>query len=297
MIYYLNDAGEDELAVMAVLRNTFHLSLGEAREIIAGAPAALPEISGAEAEELLERLRSFGAKVGAAPAAAAPSEQSEPAESSDYSIITSPSGFSVLVEPDPEPEPEPEPQTEPKPEPIYNPIFGEFVVKPSATPRSEEPIIKVFVHPHQEKLRMVKLVMEFLGIRLAEAKEIVDNFPEQPLPLAKSDAKKFVLMMKEQGFKTSYMPIGIAEATVAASAAPEAAPASSADTIASIEIKDPGPKRMQIIPLLKKELGYKYSQASDYAEKGGVLRDFPSQDVAHRVADALRALGATINIG
>lgn len=281
MIYYLNDAGEDELAVMAVLRNTFHLSLGEAREIIAGAPAALPEISGAEAEELLERLRSFGAKVGAAPAAAAPSESIEHSEFSESSEFSDSSA----------PEPAPEPEVR------YNPIFGEFVVKPSATPRSEEPIIKVFVHPHQEKLRMVKLVMEFLGIRLAEAKEIVDNFPEQPLPLAKSDAKKFVLMMKEQGFKTSYMPIGIAEATVAASAAPEAAPASSADTIASIEIKDPGPKRMQIIPLLKKELGYKYSQASDYAEKGGVLRDFPSQDVAHRVADALRALGATISLG
>lgn len=281
MIYYLNDAGEDELAVMAVLRNTFHLSLGEAREIIAGAPAALPEISGAEAEELLERLRSFGAKVGAAPAAAAPSESIERSEFSESSEFSDSSA----------PEPAPEPEVR------YNPIFGEFVVKPSATPRSEEPIIKVFVHPHQEKLRMVKLVMEFLGIRLAEAKEIVDNFPEQPLPLAKSDAKKFVLMMKEQGFRTSYMPIGIAEATVAASAAPEAAPASSADTIASIEIKDPGPKRMQIIPLLKKELGYKYSQASDYAEKGGVLRDFPSQDVAHRVADALRALGATISLG
>lgn len=281
MIYYLNDAGEDELAVMAVLRNTFHLSLGEAREIIAGAPAALPEISGPEAEELLERLRSFGAKVGAAPAAAAPSESIEHSEFSESSEFSDSSA----------PEPAPEPEVR------YNPIFGEFVVKPSATPRSEEPIIKVFVHPHQEKLRMVKLVMEFLGIHLAEAKEIVDNFPEQPLPLAKSDAKKFVLMMKEQGFKTSYMPIGIAEATVAASAAPEAAPASSADTIASIEIKDPGPKRMQIIPLLKKELGYKYSQASDYAEKGGVLRDFPSQDVAHRVADTLRALGATINIG
>lgn len=281
MIYYLNDAGEDELAVMAVLRNTFHLSLGEAREIIAGAPAALPEISGAEAEELLERLRSFGAKVGAAPAAAAPSESIERSEFSEGSEFSDSSA----------PEPAPEPEVR------YNPIFGEFVVKPSATPRSEEPIIKVFVHPHQEKLRMVKLVMEFLGIRLAEAKEIVDNFPEQPLPLAKSDAKKFVLMMKEQGFKTSYMPIGIAEATVAASAAPEAAPASSADTIDTIEIKDPGPKRMQIIPLLKKELGYKYSQASDYAEKGGVLRDFPSQDVAHRVADALRALGATISLG
>lgn len=281
MIYYLNDAGEDELAVMAVLRNTFHLSLGEAREIIAGAPAALPEISGAEAEELLERLRSFGAKVGAAPAAAAPSESIERSEFSESSEFSDSSA----------PEPAPEPEVR------YNPIFGEFVVKPSATPRSEEPIIKVFVHPHKEKLRMVKLVMEFLGIRLAEAKEIVDNFPEQPLPLAKSDAKKFVLMMKEQGFKTSYMPIGIAEATVAASAAPEAAPASSTDTIASIEIKDPGPKRMQIIPLLKKELGYKYSQASDYAEKGGVLRDFPSQDVAHRVADALRALGATISLG
>lgn len=272
------------MAVMAVLRNTFHLSLGEAREIIAGAPAALPEISGAEAEELLERLRSFGAKVGAAPAAAAPSESIERSEFSEGSEFSDSSA----------PEPAPEPEVR------YNPIFGEFVVKPSATPRSEEPIIKVFVHPHEEKLRMVKLVMEFLGIRLAEAKEIVDNFPEQPLPLAKSDAKKFVLMMKEQGFKTSYMPIGIAEATVAASAAPEAAPASSADTIGTIdtiEIKDPGSKRMQIIPLLKKELGYKYSQASDYAEKGGVLRDFPSQDVAHRVADALRALGATINIG
>lgn len=279
MIYYLNDAGEDELAVMAVLRNTFHLSLGEAREIIAGAPAALPEISGAEAEELLERLRSFGAKVGAAPAESAErSESSEFSESSKFSDS-------------PAPEPAPEPEVR------YNPIFGDIAVKPSATPRSEEPIIKVFVHPHQEKLRMVKLVMEFLGIRLAEAKEIVDNFPEQPLPLAKSDAKKFVLMMKEQGFKTSYMPIGIAEATVAASAAPEPAPASSADTIDTIEIKDPGSKRMQIIPLLKKELGYKYSQASDYAEKGGILRNFPSQDVAHRVADALRALGATINIG
>lgn len=287
MIYYLNDAGEDELAVMAVLRNTFHLSLGEAREIIAGAPAALPEISGPEAEELLERLRSFGAKVGAAPAAAAPSESVERSESSESSES---SEFSKSSAPEPAPEPEVR----------YNPIFGDIVVKPSATPRSEEQIIKVFVHPHQEKLRMVKLVMEFLGIRLAEAKEIVDNFPEQPLPLAKSDAKKFVLMMKEQGFKTSYMPIGIAEATVAASAAPQAAPASSADTIgtiASIEIKDPGSKRMQIIPLLKKELGYKYSQASDYAEKGGVLRDFPSQDVAHRVADALRALGATISLG
>lgn len=287
MIYYLNDAGEDELAVMAVLRNTFHLSLGEAREIIAGAPAALPEISGAEAEELLERLRSFGAKVGAAPAAAAPSESVERSEFSESSESSESSEFSDSSAPEPAPEPEVR----------YNPIFGDIVVKPSATPRSEEPIIKVFVHPHQEKLRMVKLVMEFLGIRLAEAKDIVDNFPEQPLPLAKSDAKKFVLMMKEQGFKTSYMPIGIAEATVAASAAPEPAPASSADTIDTIEIKDPGSKRMQIIPLLKKELGYKYSQASDYAEKGGVLRNFPSQDVAHRVADALRALGATINIG
>lgn len=65
--------------------------------------------------------------------------------------------------------------------------------------------------------------------------------------------------------------------------------------ITKITVTDPGKKRMQLVPLLKTQMGFTYSQAASIAEKGGELTHFPTQEAAREIVRTMTALGVQFN--
>ena len=285
MTYYLIDAGSETFAVMAVLRSTLRLSLGEARSIITNTPSALPEMTDELAAEAVGRLRAAGATVSTT-LAEAPSE------------------------PDPEPEPEVKPahtQAEledalsrawtvvsapaadvpSRPDESPAPAGSQYATNPGG---GEEMYEVPLPDAGNTKLVLVKCIKEATGWGLKESKDWADMPVGTPMQFPRTYAQELAAYLTSGGFPTTARPIGSA-------AAPKPASAATPGAINRINITNPGPHRMQIIPLLKKELKMKYADAADIAEDGGELDSFPSAEAARRVADSLRELGAEFTIG
>lgn len=288
MTYYLNSAGADSIAVMAALRSSFRISLGAANSLIANIPSALPVPADGDMESAVERLRRAGATVDTVPVSAAPEpepEQPQPEpEIPAVSFWDSPSPAESPVQAAPAaPVAEPSAYAAPAPDPVVS-------AAPAATSVGAG-YYTVYLQPTPAKLVLVKEVKELTGWGLKEAKEWVDEAPNGGRTFEAAYAFGIRDKLAEAGFRTRLVAAG---ASGAPKAAPVQAPAPS--VINKITITDPGSKRMQIIPLLKKELRMNYSSAANLAEKGGDITSFPDAATAARVADALRALGATITL-
>lgn len=99
-ILYLNSAGPDALATMAVIRSLYHLSLGESRRMIADCPVSLPATpAGLSEEDVKQRFAVAGAEVGDSPVTAKPAPEPEPepatAPVSEWQTETSPAAASI----------------------------------------------------------------------------------------------------------------------------------------------------------------------------------------------------------
>lgn len=274
MTYYLIEAGSDSLAVMAALRSSFRISLGAANSLIANVPSELPAPHDGDIEGAVERLRRAGATVDTTTVVSRP-ETTAPRPSQPEPVSSSGFGFS-------------------DPKAMWNYYTpGEPVIHETDTD-SDRDKYDVYLPVTSEKLRMVKAVKEATGWGWKETKEWVDEAPFGSRRFSASNAMALRDYLAAAGFEPNLVRPGenvpkIDEAPTETSAMPS--------VINKITITDPGAKRMQIIPLLKKELKMNYSSAAGLAESGGDITTFPDAATAARVADALRALGAVITLG
>lgn len=140
------------------------------------------------------------------------------------------------------------------------------------------------------KLALVKAVKEATGWGLKESKEWVDEGPEagRTFPTDVAFGIRDYLVSVGFGARAVTADPNVAKLCTAAAPAPV--------QITKITINFPGPKRMQIIPLLKQELKMNYSSAATLAAKGGDITSFPDAATATRVAAALHSLEAVITI-
>ena len=312
MTYYLIDAGSETFAVMAVLRSTLRLSLGEARSIITNTPSALPEMTDELAAEAVGRLRAAGATVSTtlAEAPSEPDPEPEPevkpahtqAELEDalsraWTVVSAPAA-DVPSRPDESPAPAGS-QYATNPggsQYVTNPGGSQYATNPGGSqyatnPGGGEEMYEVpLPDAGNTKLVLVKCIKEATGWGLKESKDWADMPVGTPMQFPRTYAQELAAYLTSGGFPTTARPIGSA-------AAPKPASAATPGAINRINITNPGPHRMQIIPLLKKELKMKYADAADIAEDGGELDSFPSAEAARRVADSLRELGAEFTIG
>lgn len=166
-ILYLNSAGPDPLATMAVIRSLYHLSLGESRRMIADCPVSLPETpAGLSEEDVKQRFAVAGAEVGESPAAARPTPESAPA-----------------AEPEPAPAPASEWMAATAPvaeEPAAPATVGGFdlsgfehLFNQPAAPASRLHI--AWRSCGEYKLRVTKIISAITGLRLAPAKDWADT--------------------------------------------------------------------------------------------------------------------------
>ena len=272
-VIYLISAGADPLAVMAALRSAFTLSLGAARGYISSCPKALPPVDTVLATQMMERLTAAGAQVSLTPPAA-----DNPAPKPEHAPAPKPESRGAFAWDIPAPEPVTEPDS---PAPTVRADFSRPRQEPVTEPGAPAayPEVRITCYGTGEyKLRIVKAVTEITGMRLAPAKELVDSWPAT-FSLPRPQAEKLRDAMTELGLRAEI------EGEPTSASAPASAPAT-----LTIRIPDPGPRRMQLIPLLKRELKMKYADAADIAEKGG---DVTAPDVATaaRICEALRTLG------
>ncbi len=286
MTYFLNDPGADSLAVMATLRSVFRVSLGEARSIIAGVPAELPVPAGGDIEAAVERLRQAGAIVTTSASAALAEPEPEP-----ESVAPASPDFSSLWGGDLAPEdPQPVPEAS-MPEPAGGNLAPE---DPQPTPEVSMPepadgdgLYDVMLPAaNGEVLQLVKAIKEATGWGLKESKEWADRGTGSRAVMPAAMARRVRDYLNRAGFSTIICPHHNNNIFISQTEAP-----SDPVVVKKITITDPGPKRMQLIPLFKKELGMKYSAAANLAECGGEITSFPDQAAAARIVAALRSLG------
>ena len=142
---YLNSAGDDEFAVMAALREFFDLSFGEARDLISGAPSALPPVDSARVDALVSALEAAGASV---------SLDSEAAEQTDISV--------------------------PGPVETYiAPSLAEQYGNPEVKPRVRHFLLEITGVRGADTARAVRLLTDGTGCSRREAQQMMEQVPSQ----------------------------------------------------------------------------------------------------------------------
>lgn len=145
IIIYLNSAGDDEFSVMAVLREFFDLSFGEARDIISGAPSALPSVDYARVDALVSALEAAGASV---------SLDSEAAEQTDISV--------------------------PGPVETYiAPSLAEQYGNPEVKPRVRHFLLEITGTRGADTVRAVRLLTDGTGCSRREAQQMMEQAPSR----------------------------------------------------------------------------------------------------------------------
>lgn len=142
---YLNSAGDDEFAVMAALREFFDLSFGEARDLISGAPSALPPVESASVDALVNALEDAGATVSLDSGAAEPTELqvSEPVET--YVV----------------------------------PTLAEQYGNPEVKPRVRHFLLEITGVRGADSARAVRLLTDVTGCSRREAQQMMEQVPSQ----------------------------------------------------------------------------------------------------------------------
>lgn len=326
---YLVSPGNDRFAIAAVLRSTLKMSLGDANSVLKSMPARL-EVDDAKAGLVFNLLAQSGAYVtydadeaGMKPAPAKPAAKPEPkAEPKVAPKVTTAPKTAPKVTTAPKATPKSAPVTDPgTPAPVTNP--GTPAPKPAKSSAPAVPCV-IIVDSGNSKLQVVKVVHDCMNWGLKESKEYVDNAPALTTfedydraryfaaSLSAAGSMAYVLKDTPDKFRHSrpFAALNPYELktlepqaekygkqapqdpipTVGASIPTVGAAPKAKSALKAISVTDPGPKRMQLIPLFKKEFKMNYGSAASIAEGGGNLPAFADDAQARRVCDALDAL-------
>lgn len=282
-ILYLNSAGPDPLATMAVIRSLYHLSLGDSRRMIADCPVSLPETpAGLSDEDVKQRFAVAGAEVGESPAAARPTPESAPA-----------------AEPEPAPAPASEWMAATAPvaeEPAAPATVGGFdlsgfehLFNQPAAPASRLHI--AWRSCGEYKLRVTKIISAITGLRLAPAKDWADSC-HRSHEIDAGQAEQLKAELAELGIKavtglTSFVldtppePVTTQPAGGGGSAV--------AENTVYAAFRKVGLAKLQLVKIVKEATGWGLKEAKEWVDEDRGLRR-----ITESQAEAIRREAAGI---
>lgn len=282
-ILYLNSAGPDPLATMAVIRSLYHLSLGDSRRMIADCPVSLPETpAGLSDEDVKQRFAVAGAEVGESPAAARPTPESAPA-----------------AEPEPAPAPASEWMAATAPvaeEPAPPATVGGFdlsgfehLFNQPAAPASRLHI--AWRSCGEYKLRVTKIISAITGLRLAPAKDWADNC-HRSHEIDAAQAEQLKAELAELGIKavTGLTSFVLDTPPEPATTQPGGA---GGDVVAESTVyaafRKVGLAKLQLVKIVKEATGWGLKEAKEWVDEDRGLRRLTESQ-----AEAIRREAADI---
>lgn len=118
-----------------------------------------------------------------------------------------------------------------------------------------------------------KLIEEIKGLTLLETSELVKA-------------------LEEEFGVSAAAPVAVAAAPAAGAAAPAAA--AEEKTEFNVVLKDAGAKKIDVIKVVRAFTGLGLVEAKQAVEKGGVLKENVAKEEAEKIANDLKAAGATV---
>lgn len=261
-ILYLNSAGPDALATMAVIRSLYHLSLGESRRMIADCPVSLPATpAGLSEEDVKQRFAVAGAEVGESPAAAKPVPEPEPepatAPVSEWQTETSPAAASI--------------------DDVLSAggfdLSGfEHLFNQPAAPASRLHI--AWRSCGEYKLRVTKIISAVTGLRLAPAKDWADTC-HRSHEIDAAQAEQLKAELAELGIKavTGLTSFVLDTPPEPATTQPGGA---GGDVVAENTVyaafRKVGLAKLQLVKIVKEATGWGLKEAKEWVDEDGGLR-------------------------
>lgn len=278
-ILYLNSAGPDALATMAVIRSLYHLSLGESRRMIADCPVSLPATpAGLSEEDVKHRFAVAGAEVGESPAAAKPAPEPEPepatAPVSEWQTETSPAAASI--------------------DDVLSAggfdLSGfEHLFNQPAAPASRLHI--AWRSCGEYKLRVTKIISAVTGLRLAPAKDWADTC-HRSHEIDAAQAEQLKAELAELGIKavTGLTSFVLDTPPEPATTQPGGA---GGDVVAENTVyaafRKIGLEKLQLVKIVKEATGWGLKEAKEWVDEDGGLRR-----ITESQAEAIRREAAGI---
>lgn len=278
-ILYLNSAGPDALATMAVIRSLYHLSLGESRRMIADCPVSLPATpAGLSEEDVKQRFAVAGAEVGESPAAAKPAPEPEPepatAPVSEWQTETSPAAASI--------------------DDVLSAggfdLSGfEHLFNQPAAPASRLHI--AWRSCGEYKLRVTKIISAVTGLRLAPAKDWADTC-HRSHEIDAAQAEQLKAELAELGIKavTGLTSFVLDTPPEPATTQPGGA---GGDVVAENTVyaafRKIGLEKLQLVKIVKEATGWGLKEAKEWVDEDGGLRR-----ITESQAEAIRREAAGI---
>lgn len=278
-ILYLNSAGPDALATMAVIRSLYHLSLGESRRMIADCPVSLPATpAGLSEEDVKQRFAVAGAEVGDSPATAKPAPEPEPepatAPVSEWQTETSPAAASI--------------------DDVLSAggfdLSGfEHLFNQPAAPASRLHI--AWRSCGEYKLRVTKIISAVTGLRLAPAKDWADTC-HRSHEIDAAQAEQLKAELAELGIKavTGLTSFVLDTPPEPATTQPGGA---GGDVVAENTVyaafRKIGLEKLQLVKIVKEATGWGLKEAKEWVDEDGGLRR-----IAESQAEAIRREAAGI---
>lgn len=261
-ILYLNSAGPDALATMAVIRSLYHLSLGESRRMIADCPVSLPATpAGLSEEDVKQRFAVAGAEVGDSPATAKPAPEPEPepatAPVSEWQTETSPAAASI--------------------DDVLSAggfdLSGfEHLFNQPAAPASRLHI--AWRSCGEYKLRVTKIISAVTGLRLAPAKDWADTC-HRSHEIDAAQAEQLKAELAELGIKavTGLTSFVLDTPPEPATTQPGGA---GGDVVAENTVyaafRKIGLEKLQLVKIVKEATGWGLKEAKEWVDEDGGLR-------------------------
>lgn len=278
-ILYLNSAGPDALATMAVIRSLYHLSLGESRRMIADCPVSLPATpAGLSEEDVKQRFAVAGAEVGDSPVPAKPAPEPEPepatAPVSEWQTETSPAAASI--------------------DDVLSAggfdLSGfEHLFNQPAAPASRLHI--AWRSCGEYKLRVTKIISAVTGLRLAPAKDWADTC-HRSHEIDAAQAEQLKAELAELGIKavTGLTSFVLDTPPEPATTQPGGA---GGDVVAENTVyaafRKIGLEKLQLVKIVKEATGWGLKEAKEWVDEDGGLRR-----IAESQAEAIRREAAGI---
>lgn len=120
----------------------------------------------------------------------------------------------------------------------------------------------------------------------------VKKFIEEIKSMTVLELNELVKALEEEFGVSAAAPVAVAAAPVAGGAAPEAA--KEEKTEFNIVLKDAGAKKIDVIKVVRAFSGLGLVEAKQAVEKGGVLKENVPKEEAEKIANDLKAAGATV---
>lgn len=284
-ILYLNSAGPDPLATMAVVRSLYHLSLGESRRLIADCPVSLPATpAGLSEEDVKQRFAVAGAEVGDSPVAAKPASEPEPESESESAPAPAPATewmaatTSVAEEP-----------AEPAKVGGFDLSGFESLYDQPAAPASRLHI--AWRSCGEYKLRVTKIISAITGLRLAPAKEWADSC-HRSHEMDAGQAEQLKAELAELGIKavtglTSFV-LDTPPEPVTTQAAGAGGSAVAENTVYAA-FRKVGLVKLQLVKIVKEATGWGLKEAKEWVDEDQGLRRITASQ-----AEAIRREAAGI---